>query len=62
MSAPATSGRLVELGNAKAELHVGATKLHQLINDGQLTRVRIGRRSFVTRESLDSFIDSLPTG
>ena len=61
MTAPAT-GRLVELLDAKAELHVGMTKLHELINAGQLIRVRIGRRSFVTRESLDAFIAGLPTG
>jgi len=61
LTAPAT-GRLVELLDAKAELHVGMTKLHELINAGQLTRVRIGTRAFITRESLDAFIDSLPVG
>ncbi len=61
MTAPATS-RLVELDDAWNELHIGRTKGHELINTGQLTRVRIGRRSFVTRESLDAFIDGLPVG
>jgi hypothetical protein len=62
MTAPTTGRSLVELRPAGAELHVGMTKLHELINSGQLTRVRIGRRSFVTRESLDSFLANLPTG
>jgi hypothetical protein len=57
MAAP--NSRLVPLPNACAELDLGRTKLHELLNDGKLTRVRIGARSFVTRESLDAFVDSL---
>lgn len=51
--------RLVELEGARAELHLGRTKLHELINNGQLVRVKLGARSFITRESLDSFVDNL---
>jgi hypothetical protein len=54
--------RLIELEEARAELHLGRTKLHELINAGQLVRVRIGARAFITRESLDKFIDGLPVG
>jgi excisionase family DNA binding protein len=58
----ANTSRLLELGDVCAELHLGRTKLHELINAGQLTRVRIGTRAYITRESLDAFIDGLPVG
>ena len=54
--------RLVEMEQARAELHCGRTKLHELINSGQLVRVKLGSRSFVSRDSLDSFVDSLLAG
>jgi len=54
--------RLIELEDARAELHIGRTKLHELMNDGQLKRVRIGTRAYITRESLDAFIDGLIAG
>ena len=38
---------------------IGRTKLHELINANKLTRASIGRRSFITRESLDSYIESI---
>lgn len=38
----------------------GITKfsLYELINTGKIQRVKIGRRTFITRESLDAYIDS----
>ena len=56
------NSRLAEMSEVMNELHIGRTKLHELVNSGQLTRVRIGTRAYVTRESLDSFIDDLPVG
>lgn len=40
---------------------IGRTKLHQLITENKVTRASIGRRSFITRESLDRFIESIST-
>ena len=38
---------------------IGRTTLHELINGQKLDRRRIGRRSFVTRESLDRYVASI---
>ena len=37
----------------------GRTTLWRLIKDGHLARVNIGRRAFVTAESLDAYVASL---
>ena len=38
---------------------IGWTKYCELVNEGQLERVFIGRRSFVTTASLEAFVDRL---
>lgn len=38
---------------------IGRTKLYELFDDGLLTRVNIGRRGFVTAESLGALVDQL---
>lgn len=38
---------------------IGRTKLYELIEDGELVRVSIGRRGFVTAASLTAFAESL---
>lgn len=38
---------------------IGRTTLYKLIDDGALVRVNIGRRAFVTGESIDAYIDGL---
>ncbi len=56
---PTTPRQLVPYDSVLMELPIGKTKLHQLINDGVLTRVHCGRRGFVTRDSLDRYISDL---
>jgi hypothetical protein len=56
------NSRLVPLPDVCDELDLGRTKVHELMNENKLTRVRIGARSYVTRDSLDSFVDSLIAG
>jgi len=52
--------RLVPIDQAQLELGgIGRTTLYRLIKEGHLTRANIGRRSFITGESLDRFIDSI---
>lgn len=41
---------------------IGPTMFHGLINDGRIERVKIGRRGFITQESIDTFIDGLSDG
>jgi len=38
---------------------IGRTKLYELVNDGELTKVNIGSRSFVTADSLDAYLERL---
>ena len=38
---------------------ISRTTLHQLVTSGQLTRVKIGARGFITRESLEQFVAGL---
>jgi hypothetical protein len=60
MSAP--QRRLVPISEACGELgSVSRSMLYELVNRGDLIRVNIGRRSFITADSLAAFIDSLET-
>lgn len=40
----------------------GKTKTYELIKQGYLTRVRIGRRTFVTMESVEALIERSTVG
>ncbi|MBN3458804.1 DNA-binding protein [Mycobacterium sp. DSM 3803] len=51
---------LVPIREARAHLGgIGATKLYDLIGKGELTKVNIGRRGFITARSLDEYVDRL---
>jgi excisionase family DNA binding protein len=51
---------LYRTSEAKVALCVGTTKLYSLINSGRLEARRLGRRTYITAESLEAFIASLP--
>jgi hypothetical protein len=38
---------------------VGRTKVYELVNEGELVKVNIGRRGFITTESLVAYVDRL---
>ncbi len=59
--APATDNRLlIPRPDAKRILGgIGDTTYCQLINEGELERVNIGRRSFVTAASLRAYVERL---
>lgn len=38
---------------------IGRTKFYELIDDGHIERVSIGRRGFITAESLHRYVESL---
>lgn len=38
---------------------IGRTTLYELIERGELTRVNIGRRGFITAKSLAAYVDRL---
>ncbi len=55
--------RLVPVPDAQDYLGgIGRTLLYDLVNRRELELVKIGRRSFITVESLDAFLDRLRAG
>jgi excisionase family DNA binding protein len=54
--------RLLSLKQACQVLGISRTSLYALLASNQLQSVTVGRRRFVTREAIDEFIASLPTG
>ena len=60
MTAPRTiTRRLVAIADATAELGgVSRSTIYDLVNRGELTKVNIGRRGFITAESLDVYVES----
>jgi hypothetical protein len=54
--------RLVSIPDSRRELGgIGHTTIYDLIKSGLLVKVNIGRRAFVTAESLTAYVDSLAT-
>lgn len=50
--------RLLSLPDAATYLGgIDTDTVHKLVRDKQLTKVKIGRRSFITRESADALVD-----
>jgi hypothetical protein len=51
---------LVSLDNARHVLgDIGRTKLYDLVEQRKIVQVSVGRRSFITAESLERYVDSL---
>lgn len=50
---------LIPINGACDSLGIGRTKVYQLIGQHELVQVSIGRRSFVTTESLVAYVDRL---
>lgn len=51
---------LVPIDQAQLELGgIGRTLLYQLVKQGHLTRANIGRRSFITGESLAAYVTKI---
>ncbi|WP_176234756.1 helix-turn-helix domain-containing protein [Mycobacterium simiae] len=55
-----TVKRLVSIPEARQVLGgIGHTTLYELIKKGEVNKVNIGRRGFVTSESLEAYVDRL---
>jgi hypothetical protein len=55
--------RLLPIPDAMRMLgDIGHTKAYELINDGEITKVNIGSRSFITAESLEMYLERLVAG
>ncbi len=55
--------RLVSLVETRHRLgDIGNTMLYELVNRGELVKVNIGRRSFITSKSLAAYVDRVSEG
>ena len=54
-----TEQYLLNIGEGCASLGVGRTMLYELVNAGEVTLVKIGRRSFVTATSVRQYVERL---
>jgi len=62
MTANQIQRRLVPIAEAGDQLGgVSRSTVYELVGEGLLTKVSIGRRSFITADSLDRYVDSLAT-
>lgn len=52
--------RLVSMPDSSKLLGgIGRTKLYELVRRGEVTRVKLGARSFITADSLANYLDRL---
>ena len=50
----------VTVAEAIAAYRIGRTKLYDLLGNGSITAVKLGRRTFIKVASLESYIADLP--
>lgn len=56
----ASRAALLSIPDAQVSLGgVSRTMIYQLIQRGEIVKVNVGRRGFITRKSLDAYIDRL---
>jgi hypothetical protein len=52
--------RLVSIPEARRELGgIGHSTLYELVNRGELVKVKIGRRGLITAQSIQDYVDRL---
>jgi len=51
---------LYRMDEGKAALGCGTTKIYELIAAGRLEVRKLGRRTYITADSLERFVESLP--
>lgn len=49
------------VGDAVRLMGIGKTKFFQLVRDGELKLVKVGRKSLITRAEMEAWITRLPT-
>jgi len=59
---PISHSQILPFRKWLGENHISVTVGYELVKKGALTLVRIGRRSYVTRQEADRFINSLQNG
>lgn len=51
-----TPALVLDISEACQALHCGRTTIYELLNAGEITGIRIGRRRLVTFESVSAFV------
>jgi excisionase family DNA binding protein len=51
---------MYSLAEARAKAGIGRTTLYKAINAGELYATKVGRRTFVTAEALQRWLDEMP--
>lgn len=61
--APSALGslQLLSIDEAQSLLSIGRTKLYELISNGDIKPLKLGRRSLIRASDLQAFIAALPT-
>lgn len=60
MAAPSTDRILVPIADTCAQLGgISRTTVYELVSMGQLVKVNIGRRGFITAESINAYVTAL---
>jgi excisionase family DNA binding protein len=49
----------VTIAGARQALGIGTTKIYELIGDGRLQTVKLGRRTLIRTESIRALVESL---
>lgn len=50
---------LLTISDAQRIMPIGRTKMYELINTGEVQRVKIGRKPFLTAKSVHAYIERL---
>ena len=45
---------------ARQTIRVGETKIYELLNEGKIVAIKIGRKTLIPKASLQSFMNSCP--
>ncbi|GAB7069789.1 helix-turn-helix domain-containing protein [Mycobacterium hodleri] len=56
---PTVASPLATPAESNSYLRVGRTTLYKLMESGEITRVKIGSKTFVTVASMDAYIERL---
>ncbi len=54
--------KLLSLKETEAALNLGHTKVCELIADGDIESIKVGRRQLITPEAIDRFIGRMAAG
>lgn len=54
------TGKLVSIEEARARIGIGRSKIYEELGAGRLSAVKVGKRTFIREDDLQSYVASLP--